>query len=75
MIVSQLIELLKLVPQDLEVIKSKDAEGNGYDTVYSVEVSLYDDRDELHPIHEDDIADGEYDPEDIKGFKKGLFIW
>ena len=41
MIVAELIALLRTLPQDALVVKSKDEEGNGFDTVDNAEIGAY----------------------------------
>lgn len=68
--VSELIEQLQELPQDLDVWRAKDDEGNGFDEVYTLEeYVMTEDGDigfrELTPelkelgYNEDDIFDGE----------------
>ncbi len=42
MTVKDLIDTLAKLPQDLEVFRAKDDEGNGFDPVYTPRVCLYD---------------------------------
>lgn len=44
MTVAELIALLQKFPADSLVVKSKDEEGNGFDTVDNAEVGAYDDK-------------------------------
>jgi len=44
MTVQQLIDRLKVLPPNFEVWLSKDAEGNGFDTLFAVETGNMKDR-------------------------------
>jgi hypothetical protein len=69
--VSELIAELSKLPQDVEVILSRDPEGNGFYTVEDVEASYYDPDDyDLSPIHPNDLE--EYNQ---AGLAVGVFIW
>lgn len=60
MIASELIERLEQLPPDANVVVARDAEGNGFHSLYDVGYSYLDD--EGYPIHPDDLDD--YDTED-----------
>lgn len=55
MTVKELIDQLKCMPLDLEVMLSRDGEGNGYGNVSDVELSSKNDENE--PCHPDDADD------------------
>ena len=68
--VSELREKLLLLPGDLPVILSKDAEGNGYNELYCLEVRYVADEDN-EPVHPED--EEEYECEE--GDPKALYLW
>lgn len=57
MTVAELINILGEFPQDLEVIISRDGEGNGYNPLYQVEVTSFYEGETIHPEDEDDYPD------------------
>lgn len=68
--VGDVIKRLQELDPDLPIMKSKDEEGNGFETLWRIQVEKYlkEDRSntyDLSIVTERDIADGEYgdDPE------------
>lgn len=79
--VSELIEELKQLPQDAEVIMSQDAEGNGYSPWYGIgqgtvpkeEVGNY----HIESFYNDEHTDDEccLEPDERKNFTKVVCLW
>jgi hypothetical protein len=79
--VSELIEILKEYNQDAEVILSKDPEGNGYSSLYSIdEGSVHPDNletDRIDSYYSDAHSDDDccLDPGERDGFAKVICLW
>lgn len=58
--VKELKNILRNVPDDIEVILSSDAEGNSYSPVYTYDVVFFDSDNET-VTHPDDFSDEEYE--------------
>jgi hypothetical protein len=88
MTVGELIIALQAFHPDAIVIASRDDEGNGFNPVEPEEEIL---RPIVHtntwadgskhqwlhfePVHPQDVADGEYEPEDVETFVPGVCFW
>lgn len=60
------MEILSELPGDTKICLSSDPEGNSYDWVFAADFCHYTEDDELRPLDDDEVEDG--DP-------KALFLW
>lgn len=68
--VKELIEALNEVPQELEVVMSKDPEGNGF-RKFSGDFSFCNFKDEDNIFHEEDILDHSIPSEEMNA----VILW
>lgn len=63
--VAELIAELELIPGDTQVIVSRDPEGNGFESLHSVDYGHKEKGPRGEMVHPDDVGT-EYDPEDLE---------
>ena len=71
--VKMLRDEIRDLPDDMEVYMSIDPEGNGFHTLYTVEVSeSQGEGREMNPCHPEYVASGEYEGAELR---KTLVLW
>lgn len=74
--VREVIEALQEFDPDLPIIKSKDEEGNGFDSIWCIQEEKFlkgAGKWDMSPLHPDDIANGEYG--DDPDLETKVVIW
>ena len=75
MTVKELIERLQAEDQDRIVVLSRDAEGNGFDTLHTIETASYEDGEIGIEALTDDLIKQGYGEEDVREGQPALVLW